>query len=169
MPTLLFCLLAAAAVFAQDNPPKTAGVQSDARKAFEKFKTLAGSWQGSVGDMSVQATISVTSLGSAIMHDATFSNKPGNHEITMIYVEGDRLLMTHYCDAGNRVRSEGKLSPDGKKLEFSFLDVVGGTQRGFAKDTVFTMIDADHHVVELTYIQPDSKPVLARGEFQRTK
>jgi len=27
--------------------PKTAGPQSDAQKAFEKLKTLAGSWQGS--------------------------------------------------------------------------------------------------------------------------
>ena len=42
----LFILLLTAAVFAQDNPPKTANPQSEAKKAFEKLKTLAGSWQG---------------------------------------------------------------------------------------------------------------------------
>jgi hypothetical protein len=170
LPTLLICLLApATVVLAQDNPPKSAIAQSDAKKAFEKLKTLAGSWQGSVGDLSVQATIRVTSLGSAIMHDAVVSNRPGNHEITMMYLEGDRLVMTHYCDAGNRVRSEGKLTPDGNSVDFRFLDVVGGTQRGLQKDTVFTMIDVDHHVIDLTYIQPDGKPIKVRGEFQRTK
>lgn len=37
------------------------------------------------------------------------------------------------------------------------------------KRTVFTIIDANKHVVELTYILPDGKPVEARGEFGRTK
>jgi len=156
-------------VLAQDNPPKPASAQSDAKKAYEKLKTLAGSWQGSIGDLSVQVTIRVTAFGSAIMHDATGHNKPGNHEITLMYLEGDRLLMTHYCDAGNRQRLEGKLSPDGKSVEFSLLDVAGGTQRGFAKRIAFTMIDESHHVVELTFSMPDGKPVEARGEFQRTK
>jgi hypothetical protein len=64
---------------------------------------------------------------------------------------------------------EGKISPDGKSVEFSLLDVAGGTQRGFMKRMVFTMIDANHHTGELTYIQPDGKPLQARGDFQRTK
>jgi len=37
------------------------------------------------------------------------------------------------------------------------------------KRMVFTMIDANHHTGELTYILPDSKPLQAHGEFQRTK
>lgn len=74
--------------------------------------------------MSAQATIRVTSAGNAIMHDATSSEMPGN-AITMFYVDGDRLLLTHYSDAGNRPRMEGKISPDGKSVEFSFLDVAG--------------------------------------------
>jgi hypothetical protein len=87
----------------------------------------------------------------------------------MFYVDGDRLLATHYCDAGNRPRWEGKLSPDGNTIEFNFLDITGGTQRGFVKRTVFTTIDANKHIVELTFIMPDGKAVEARGEFERTK
>lgn len=171
MPTLLICLLApAAVVFAQDNPPKSVSAQSDAKKAFTKLKTLAGSWEGSIMGKTVQVTIRVTAVGSAIMHDATGqSGGPGNHEITMMYLEGDRLLMTHYCDAGNRQRLEGKLSPDGNSVEFNLLDVAGPTDRGFAKRIVFTMTDANNHVIELIYSMPDGKPIQARGEFQRTK
>ena len=170
-PTLLICLLApAAVVLAQGNPPKTTDAQSDAKKAFEKLKTLAGSWEGSIMGRTVQVIIRVTAVGSAIMHDATGqSGGPGNHEITMIYLEGYRLLMTHYCDAGNRQRFEGKLSADGSSVEFNLLDVAGPTERGFAKRMVFTMTDANNHVVELIYSMPDGKPVQARGEFRRTK
>jgi hypothetical protein len=169
--TLLMCLLApAAVVFGQDNPAKAASAQSEGKKTFEKLKTLTGSWQGAVMGMSVNVTIRLTSSGTAILHEATGDGKrPPNHEITMFYVEGDRLLATHFCDGGNRVRWEGKMSPDGKKIEFSFLDVAGGTQGGLAKDMVFTLIDADKHGIALNFIMPDGKSVDARGEFQRTK
>lgn len=167
---ILMCLVAIAAVaLPQQIPEKASRPQSDAQKAFEKMKTLGGSWQGTVMSKSVNITIRLASSGSAILHEATSAGGPPDHEITMFYVDGDRLLATHYCDAGNRVRWEGKMSPDGKTIEFSFLDVTGGTQRGLVKRPVFTMIDANHHGVELTYIMPDGKPVEARGEFQRTK
>src|SRR5713226_10416274 len=107
--TLLIILDAAAAVVsAQEmrrSMPKTAGAQSDAQKAFEKLKTLAGTWQGSVMGIPVQTTIRVTSRGNAILHEVTSSGMPDN-PITMIYVDGDRLLLTHYCDSGNRPRME---------------------------------------------------------------
>jgi len=87
----------------------------------------------------------------------------------MFFLNGDRLLATHYCDAGNRSNMEGKLSADGKALEFSFLDVVGPTRGGYLKDMVITMTDADHHIVAFTFVMPDGKPIPLRGEFQRTK
>ena len=118
---------------------------------------------------SITLTVRLSSSGSTILHEADSGSPPPNHEITTFYVDGERLLATHYCDAGNRVRWEGKMSPDGKTFEFSFLDVAGGTQRGFVKRTVFTIIDANKQIVELTYIMPDGKPVVARGEFERTQ
>ena len=41
---ILMCLVAMAAVALPQEPPKTASAQSDAKKAFEKLKTLTGSW-----------------------------------------------------------------------------------------------------------------------------
>jgi hypothetical protein len=167
----LICLLAASSiVLAQDKPTGAAVAQSDAKKAFEKLKTLSGSWQGTVMDMSVNLTIRLASSGTAILHEATADGKrPPDHEITMFYVEGDRLLAAHYCDAGNRVRLEGKMSPDGKKIEFNFLDVAGSAKGGLVKRMAFTTNDANKHGIELTFIMPDGKPVEVRGEFGRTK
>jgi hypothetical protein len=87
----------------------------------------------------------------------------------MFYRDGDRLLATHYCDAGNRSNMEGKLSADGKAIAFSFLDVAGPIRGGYVKDMVFTIIDADRHIVAFTFVMPDGKPIPLRGEFQRTK
>ena len=144
--------------------------QSDAKKAFEKMKTLAGSWQGTIMGMSIDVIIRAASSGTAILHEATTpGGRPPNHEITMFYLDGDRLLATHYCDGANQARLEGKVSPDGKSIEFSFLDVAGGTRGGLLKRLAFTTIDSDHHTIEATFIMPDGKPVPLRGEFQRTK
>src|SRR5215217_9609082 len=165
---LLICVVMAMAC--ETSVAQTATHPSDAQKAFDNMKKLVGTWQGTVMGISINITIRVASSGTAILHEATAGGKrPPNHEITMFYVEGDRLLATHYCDGGNRARFEGKVSPDGKTSEFSFLDVAGGTQRGLVKRMAFTMIDADHHGIELTFIMPDGKPVEVRGEFQRTK
>lgn len=166
---ILIVLVATAAVaLPQQMPAKTSRPQSDAQKAFEKLKTLTGSWEGSIMGMPVQVTIRVTSSGNAILHEGTSSGMKDN-PITMLYVESDRLLLTHYCDSGNRPRMQGKLSPDGKTVTFDFLDVSGNAQRFLMHDAAFTLIDANHHIEEWTYIQSGKPPIRARGEFQRTK
>lgn len=60
------------------------------------------------------------------------------------------------------------MSPDGKTIELSFLEVVGSTRGGYLKGMVLTMTDANHHTVEATFVMPDGKPIQLRGEFQRT-
>ena len=86
-------------------------------------------------DIPINFTIRAASSGTAILHEGnTSGGGPPNHEITMFYLDGDRLLATHYCDAGNRSRLEGKMSPDGKTIEFSFLDVAGSTRGGYLKE-----------------------------------
>src|SRR6478672_13842306 len=133
--------------------------QSDAQKSFDQLKTLAGSLEGHVTTVPpaadiegklMQVTLRATSMGNAIMHEMTGAGRPDD-PITMLYVDGDRLLLTHYCDAGNRPRMVGKELPDGKTVEFEFLDVAGGTQRGMMDHMVFTAIDANHHSEALTY------------------
>lgn len=167
---IVIILVATAAVTLPQEPPKTADGQSVAKKAFAKLKTLAGSWEGTVMGVPINFTIRAASSGTAILHEGnTSAEGPPKHEITMFYLDGARLLATHYCDAGNRSHMEGKLSADGRAIEFNFLDVVGPTRGGYLKDMVITMTDADHHVVAFTFVMPDGKPIPFRGEFRRTK
>ena len=102
------------------------------------------------------------------MHEMSgLAGRPDN-PITMFYVEGNQLMLTHYCDAGNRPRMTGKLSPDGKSVEFEFVDVSGSTQYGHMHHALFTSIDENHHSEEWTFMDGE-KPVHAHFELTRVK
>ena len=149
---------------------------SDSQKAFDQLKTLAGSWVGQLTTTPtapgadgkfVQFSLRVTSMGNALVHEMSVSGRP-DHPVTMFYREEARLLLTHYCDAGNRPRMVGKVSPDGKTLEFEFLDLSGGNQHGHMHHAVFTFIDENHHVEDWTYMMPGDQAVRAHFDLQRT-
>src|SRR5262249_41630746 len=75
----------------------------------------------------------------------------------------------HYCDAGNRPHMVARTSPDGKKIEFDFADLSGGNQYGHMYHAVFTIVDADHHTEDWTYLMPGDKPMQAHMDLQRKK
>ncbi len=174
-----------AAAFAQEahksdaHKSSTAPVQSDAQKSFAKLKTLAGTWEGRgtttppVPDMPdiMQVDLQVASSGNVLKHEmmgkGTSANKDADHPVTMLYLDGDRLLLTHYCDAGNRPRMAARVSPDCNKVEFDFVDLSGGNQHGHMDHAVFTIIDANHHTEDWTYLMPGDKPMYAHIDLQR--
>jgi hypothetical protein len=143
--------------------------QSDAQKSFDKLKTLAGSWEGSFEGKPMQALLRVTSRGNAIVHE--MKGEGPDNPITMFYLEGDRLLLTHYCDAGNRPRMASKVSPDGKTVEFDLLDVANYSpaQHGHMEHAVFTFIDPDHHIEDWTFKMEGKPSMRAHLEMNRTK
>jgi hypothetical protein len=158
--------------------------QSDAQKSFDKLKTLAGSWEARTtltppqpemrdGTL-MQLSLRVTSRGNALVHEMKEAGKPDDpnrydHPLTMLYVDSDRLYLTHYCDAGNRPRMVARTSPDGKTVDFDFVDVAGGTEYGHMHHAMFTFIGANHHIEDWTYMMPGDKPVHAHFDLQRTK
>jgi hypothetical protein len=154
---------------------------ASADQTFARLKTLAGTWKGTAGmgpgmSAPVRVTLRVTSGGAALMHEMVpegRSDDPSNGDddpLTVLYVDGDRLMLTHYCDSGkNRPRMVGKLSPDGKSIAFDFLDLSGGNTNGHMHQAVFTFIDADHHTEDWTYMTPDDKPMPAHIDLVRAK
>jgi hypothetical protein len=121
--------------------------QSAAQKSFDQLKSLSGSWEGKTADgKSVQVSFRDTAGGSALMSEI-HGHGPENM-ISMFHLDGpDRLLLTHYCGAGNQPRMIASASPDGKTLTFSFLDAtnLASPEAGHMQRVVFTIVDADHH------------------------
>ena len=167
---VLIVLPALASVVLAQEPQKTPIAQSNAQKMLAQMKSLAGTWRGTVMEIPMTFTIRPVSSATAVLHEGhTDAGNAPKHEITMFYIEDDRLLATHYCDGGSRSRLEGKLSADGKTIEFGFLDVAGSTRGGYIKGMAFTIIDANRHTVEGIFVTPDGKSMPLRGDFHRDK
>ena len=158
--------------------------QSDAQKSFATMKALAGDWEGPVtvdppqpnmtDSARMHISLRVTSRGNALVHEMQEAGTPldptkYDHPVTMFYLDGDHLNLVHYCDAGNRPHMAARPSPDGKKVEFDFVDLSGGNENGHMYHSVFTLVDANHHIEDWTYMMPGDKPLHAHFDLQRVK
>lgn len=180
---LSFVLMSLSALtFAQSAAPSTP--KSDAQKSFDALKNLAGEWQGPVDvqppmpemtdGKALHVTMRVTSRGHAIVHELQSAGTPldytkYDHPVTMLYMDGDQLNLIHYCDAGNRPHMVARTSPDGKTVEFDFADISGSTKYGHMHHAVFTMIDANHHTEDWTFMMPGDKPIHAHFDLTRAQ
>jgi hypothetical protein len=154
-----------------------AAVPPEAQKSFDQLKSLAGEWTGpvTVAEMpelhtTMGLSLRVTSRGHVIVHEFQEAGTPldptkYDHPVTMFYVDGDQLTLVHYCDAGNRPRMIGTISPDGKTVEFELKDISGSTEYHM-HHAVLTVIDANHHTEDWTFMMKD-KPMHAHFDLRR--
>jgi hypothetical protein len=155
---VLLFILTTAAAFAQ----------SDAQKAFDKLKSLAGTWEGKdTKGGSVEDTYHLTAGGTAVMGE----NKMGREDmLSLFYVDGDRLLMTHFCPSGNQPRMQATISADLKSISFDFLDITNlpNPQSGHMHHALYLFSDADHYTEAWTWRQ-NGKDATFQYEMQRRK
>ena len=98
-------------------------------------------------------------------------NKMGAEDmLSLFYVDGERLLMTHFCPSGNQPRMQATISSDGKSISFNFLDVtnLSNPQAGHMHHAVYLFSDADHYTEQWTWRQ-DGKDTTYQYEMQRKK
>lgn len=156
IPLLLLCIATAA------------GAATDAQTSFASLKSLTGNWTGkAMNGHPVQVTFRVTAGGSALMSEI---NAGPEDMISMFHMDGSRLMMTHYCGAGNQPRMVASASADGKVFTFEYLDATNleSPKAGHMNRLVITMVDANHHTEEWNFVQ-DGKTLTERFDLQRTE
>ena len=137
---------------------------------FDRMKSLVGEWAGkSDGGNSVTVSYKLVSSGTALMETLDPS---GEYEMVSLYhPDGDRLMMTHYCAAGNQPRMRSaKSSGDSKTISFSYVDAtnLSGPSEGHMIGLDITFEDADHFAQKWNWTgEPPSKPEVFH--FQRKK
>ncbi len=112
-----------AMTYADETAPQETGT-SVAAAQFEQLKTLAGEWHGTGihGEDVVDAIISyrITAAGSVVME--TMAAGTEFEMITMYHLNGDNLMLTHYCALKNQPRMKATPSSDTSNIVFTYLD-----------------------------------------------
>ena len=100
---------------------------ADEKSVMEKLAALEGDWvyldeNGEESDM-IGSTFRVTAAGSALVEVMAPGSPEGYEMVNMYHADGDRVLMTHYCAAGNQPRMEVIATDDEYRLELKFESV----------------------------------------------
>ncbi len=142
----LIALALAVVPLAAPAAPKEEMPAFKAPAAFEHLTALIGEWQG-VGEGAEQSTTSfhLTSHGSALVENLVPTSEDAM--INVYHPDGDAIVMTHYCGAGNQPRL--RCEKDGDRLVFTMTDITNWNE-GDARMTAVTiaMPDADHMTQE---------------------
>lgn len=153
---ILSAIVLALGITATANPAATGG----GTEAFEKLKSLVGHWEAQpAGETKATMDIQLTGAGSTVMErfHMVEGGKPVEM-VTMYYLDGDQLKMTHYCMAGNQPNLRGTYAPQTKTLTFDFLGATNlkSADDGHMHHAVYTFVDKDHLKTLWTF-QKDQK------------
>lgn len=145
--------------------------RTSAQQSFDQLRTLAGSWQGKTSEgKPVQVSFRDTAGGSALMSEI----QGEGHEdmISMIHLDGpNRLMLTHYCGAGNQPRMTATTSSDGKTITFNFLDATNVDASGYGRmqSVVITILDPNHHTEDWTFAAAPGKEMKQFFDLKRSE
>jgi len=145
-----------------------------AAEKFKKIKSLAGEWQGTraMDGKTVNATYELVSNGSTVMETLMPSDEP--NMVTMYHLNGDQLMMTHYCAVNNQPRMES-VSSDGGMVKFELKDItnLAKPEDGHMVKMSIAFKDDDHITHTWTFKQEGKEMpndiVLARKEMSSMK
>lgn len=111
------------------------------RAMFERFKALAGTWEGrSTRGWEETLRYEVIAGGSTVLETSVDAH-PGEAMATAFHMDGDRLMLTHYCMARNQPRLEATGFADGgRTVVFTFKDGanIPTRDRGHMDKAMFT-------------------------------
>jgi hypothetical protein len=142
-------------------------------EAFEKLKTLVGHWETDKTNMN-KATLDLelTSGGTAVLEKVHMvdSGKPVEM-ITLYYLDGDQLKLTHYCMAGNQPTMKGSYAPDTKTITFDLVSIsnLKSADDGHMHHAVYTFIDNDHFKTTWTFRKDQKDAFTEDVIYVRTK
>lgn len=165
--------IGAAVVTPPAEQPKKAeeGTHEPAKpSALDPLKALAGDWEmkGEDGASTLSNVFAVTSNGHVI-REIMF---PGTgHEMTNMYhMDGDKLVVTHYCAIGNQPRMVAAAPEKPGVYEFKFKDCTNqAIAESYMGGLTLTIVDADNVIQDWTSFSDGKEAGKVRFELKRRK
>jgi len=168
LTVVLSLVLMGAMLLAQEKPkaPKSS-------PAFEKLKTLTGEWEAKTEDgQTVKTSYKLVSNGSAVMETLDMGKKGEGTMVTVYHLDGDQLMMTHYCSANNQPRMKAQpASGEINSLAFSYLDAtnLAPPDSGHMHRLVFTFQDKKHMSQDWTWREYGKDAYTETFQYERKK
>lgn len=135
--------VASAAAGAPDTP-------EDFKAAFKELKTLVGEWEGQGQRGRVRVTYQLTGRGSALVetfYSESYDDASESSMSSVYHMDGDELMVTHYCGAGNQPRMKAtSYRSDRGLVQFDFTDItnLSAPSAYYTREVELQIQDKDH-------------------------
>jgi hypothetical protein len=141
---------------------------ADAAAAFSKLAALAGEWKTDDGKASL--TYEVIAGGTTILERETGEGRPPM--LTLYHRDGGRLLLTHYCMAGNQPRMAARpFDAATGELVFDFIDAtnLSSPDAGHMRTVKIRFLDADRIESEWQFYENRKPTMTERARYARVR
>jgi hypothetical protein len=158
-----------ASIWATDTPNA-----ADSAAAFAQLKSLAGDWESKAPDgKKSYARYEVISGDSAVVERyESEALGPANAMVTVYYLDGKHLRLTHYCMAHNQPRMQAQpFDKSTGELRFTFLDATGlsGPEASHMHDATFRFVDADHFTAVWDFFEGGKPKMTESMQYTRVR
>ncbi len=164
--TVAIATLAAAA--AQAASPITEPAAGPA--AFARLKTLVGEWEADTQMGKVRVSYELIAGGTSLVERESSDKMPAM--LTVYYLDGDRLLLTHYCMAGNQPRMQARaFNAETGEVDFQFLDAtnLSSPGAGHMHNVRFHLADNGHFSSEWEFYENGQRKMAETAQYTRVK
>ena len=152
--------------------PSVAQAAPSTASVFERFLGFAGQWHGkSTRGWEDEVSARVIAKNSVVVM-RSFEAHPGEEMLTTFAMDGEDLLLTHYCIAGNQPRLvASSISEDGLTVTFTFRDATNLPSRdtGHMDKVVYRLVDENHLTSQWTWYQDGEEKWMEEIDYRRTR
>ncbi len=146
--------------------------KSPARAAWDRFRELEGTWIGDSTKGWRESVSFKTIAGGSALVETSFDAHPNETMLTIFHLDGDELVLTHYCVAKNQPRLRATaFSDDGRTVTFTFAG--GGNladrNRGHMDQAVFRFDSPDRVSTKWTWYQNGAERWLEEIHLERRR
>jgi hypothetical protein len=141
-----------------------AASQLFADSGLDKIKSLVGEWEATTPEGPATIKYELISNGTAVEERLGVHNE---EMVSIYHMNGDKLMMTHYCSFNNQPRFEAAV--DGDTITFRYVDATNLPTEStpHINGLVLSFKDADHFTQQWSNNAADHKaPIM---NFQRKK
>jgi len=138
--------------------------------AFEKLKSLVGQWEATSDKGTVTQSYELVANGTALLEKTSMQGE--GEMVTVYHLDGDRLVLTHYCSAGNQPHLQARtFDPASQEIRFDFASAtnLANVNDGHIHSAVIKFLGPDTFSSDWTFNKDGKVAVNKQMQFHRVR